>query len=225
MSFGDPHNPYGQQPPQGQPGYGYPQQAPQGVPPQGGYAYPQQAYPAAPAGYPGSPVVEMPGGVKAARVILFILGGLQALGSVVWIIGGALLASYFTSDTRGSYRSDADEVATFAGIVLVIVIAVSVAFALWAILTAAKLSKGRGGVRASGIVYGSLLTLAGVGTVISNLVALSAASAASSSSADMPAAAIAVSVAFALVPLGLGLWIVVGLSNSAASAYFQRPRY
>ncbi|MFI8434996.1 RDD family protein [Streptomyces sp. NPDC079020] len=45
MSFGDPNNPYGQQPgqpPQGQqPGYGYPQQAPQGVPPQG-YGYPQQ---------------------------------------------------------------------------------------------------------------------------------------------------------------------------------------
>ncbi|MFE3327712.1 RDD family protein [Streptomyces sp. NPDC059176] len=57
MSFGDPNNPYGQQPqqpPQGQPGYGYPQQAPQGVPPQG-YGYPQQpgqpphgAYPQAP---------------------------------------------------------------------------------------------------------------------------------------------------------------------------------
>ncbi|MFF5702397.1 RDD family protein [Streptomyces sp. NPDC012794] len=45
MSFGDPNNPYGQQqPPQGQPGYGYPQQAPQGVPQQGqpGYGYPQQ---------------------------------------------------------------------------------------------------------------------------------------------------------------------------------------
>lgn len=49
MSFGDPNNPYGQQPgqqpgqppQQGQPGYGYPQQAPQGVPQQG-YGYPQQ---------------------------------------------------------------------------------------------------------------------------------------------------------------------------------------
>ncbi|MFJ9939041.1 RDD family protein [Streptomyces erythrochromogenes] len=53
MSFGDPNNPYGQQPqqpPQGQPGYG--QQAPQGVPPQ--YGYPQQPAPgAAPQyGYP-----------------------------------------------------------------------------------------------------------------------------------------------------------------------------
>ncbi|MFI6688648.1 RDD family protein [Streptomyces sp. NPDC050485] len=77
MSFGDPNNPYGQQPqqppqdgnpygqpqgqppygqPQGQPGYGYPQgqQAPQGIPPQG-YGYPQQgaAYQQAPLGYSG----------------------------------------------------------------------------------------------------------------------------------------------------------------------------
>ncbi|MFF5832431.1 RDD family protein [Streptomyces bacillaris] len=61
MSFGDPNNPYGQQPgqppqgpPQGQPGYGYPQQAPQGVPQQG-YGYPQgqPGYPQA--GYPQQP--------------------------------------------------------------------------------------------------------------------------------------------------------------------------
>ncbi|MFI5657333.1 RDD family protein [Streptomyces sp. NPDC051684] len=60
MSFGDPNNPYGQQPqqPQNNP-YGqqppqpgpYPQQAPQGVPPQG-YGYPQQQPPGQPYGYP-----------------------------------------------------------------------------------------------------------------------------------------------------------------------------
>ncbi|MEV7253224.1 RDD family protein [Streptomyces cyaneofuscatus] len=62
MSFGDPNNPYGQQPgqppqgpPQGQRGYGYPQQAPQGVPQQG-YGYPQQqpGYPPQ-TGYPQQP--------------------------------------------------------------------------------------------------------------------------------------------------------------------------
>ncbi|MFD7615195.1 RDD family protein [Streptomyces sp. NPDC059828] len=64
MSFGDPNNPYGQQPqqpPQGQPGYGYPQQAPQGVPQQG-YGYPQQPgqYPQAPA-YPQAGYGQQPG--------------------------------------------------------------------------------------------------------------------------------------------------------------------
>ncbi|GGN60950.1 RDD family protein [Streptomyces kronopolitis] len=70
MSFGDPNNPYGQQPPQGP--YGqqppqapYGQQAPQGpygqqppVPPQGqpGYGYPQQPPQQQPYGYPQQPV-------------------------------------------------------------------------------------------------------------------------------------------------------------------------
>ncbi|MFJ4711092.1 RDD family protein [Streptomyces sp. NPDC088785] len=91
MSYGDPNNPYGQQPPQGgnpygqppqgppqgQPGYGYPQQAPQGVPPQGyGYpqapgAYPQQGgmapYPQG--GQPGMPPVAGMGRRLGARAI------------------------------------------------------------------------------------------------------------------------------------------------------------
>ncbi|MFE5739587.1 RDD family protein [Streptomyces celluloflavus] len=88
MSFGDPNNPYGQQPPQvppgpygqqppqqqpqqpqPQPGYGYPQQAPQQQPygapqqqPGQPYGYPQQQ-PAQPYGYPqqGYPQQGMPG--------------------------------------------------------------------------------------------------------------------------------------------------------------------
>ncbi|MGA4850768.1 RDD family protein [Streptomyces sp. G5(2025)] len=88
MSFGDPNNPYGQQPPQGQPGYGHPQQTPQGVPPQG-YGYPQQpaqpygaypeqgaqpygAYPQQPSGYGfpgGGPTVASMGRRFGARVI------------------------------------------------------------------------------------------------------------------------------------------------------------
>lgn len=93
MSFGDPNNPYGQQPPQGQPGGypqqgqpGYPQQAPQGVPQQ--YGYPQQqppmgmppqqpygAYP--PAGAPGMPGSGMPPlahwGLRAGGFVIDVL--------------------------------------------------------------------------------------------------------------------------------------------------------
>ncbi|MFE6888890.1 RDD family protein [Streptomyces sp. NPDC057694] len=97
MSYGDPNNPYGQQPqqgnpygqpqgqpqgpPQGQPGYGYPQ-APQGVPPQG-YGYPQQpgqpygGYPQQ-GGYGVGP--GQPGGPQLAhwglRVASYLLDGL-----------------------------------------------------------------------------------------------------------------------------------------------------
>ncbi|MFM9369434.1 RDD family protein [Streptomyces sp. Da 82-17] len=62
MSFGDPNNPYGQQPqqPPAQPGYGYPQQAPQGVPPQQAYGYQQPGYPPAAQPPVGHGFVQLP---------------------------------------------------------------------------------------------------------------------------------------------------------------------
>ncbi|WP_030712297.1 RDD family protein [Streptomyces sp. NRRL S-237] len=111
MSFGDPNNPYGQQPPQGQPGY--PQQAPQGVPPQYGYpqqppqggapqyGYPQQtpppygAYPP-----PGMPAPGMPGtGMPplahwGLRVGATLLDALIIAGPMYALMGvGAAVAS------------------------------------------------------------------------------------------------------------------------------------
>ncbi|MFK0043335.1 hypothetical protein ACIQU4_04365 [Streptomyces sp. NPDC090741] len=230
MSFGDPNNPYGQQQPpapQGQPGYGYPQQAPQGIPPQGGYAYPQQApqgqpgygypnqgYPAGPGGYPGAQM-PMPGGVKAARVILFVVGGLQALGGIVILLGGALFASVFAGSSSSSeYGSSASDAGTLAGGVIVFAGIFALALALWPILTAAKLSKGRGGVRISGVIYGSLMTLFSGASLIINFVALGS---------DTAAGAVVFSLLLALVQFGLALWALVGLANSAAGAYFRRP--
>ncbi|MER6257537.1 hypothetical protein ABT224_40065 [Streptomyces sp. NPDC001584] len=223
MSFGEPHNPYGQQPPQapqGQPGYGYPQQAPQGVPPQGGYAYPQQAplgYPGGPGGYPGGPGgypgahMEMPGGAKAARVILFILGSLQALVGLFLIIGGAVFASALS----GSSSSSAEEAGAAVGIGFVVGGLVLIGVALWAFLTAAKMGKGRNGVRVSGIVYGSIQTaLAGL-SVVGNLVAVSA--------SEHSTSPTAVALLPALISLALGLTIVIGLAK--AGDYFKRPSY
>ncbi|MEJ8650086.1 RDD family protein [Streptomyces sp. MS1.AVA.3] len=114
MSFGDPNNPYGQQPqapqgpygqqppvpPQGQPGYGYPQQAPQQqgygypqqqVPQQQGYGYPQQ--PAAPYGQPGMPGMGMPTGYASwgARVGAALIDGL-IIGVVPSILYGIAIA-------------------------------------------------------------------------------------------------------------------------------------
>ncbi len=211
MSFGDPNNPYAQQPQGGQPAYGYPPQAPQGIPAQGGYAYPQQAYPGVP-GYPGSPM-PMPGGVKGARVILWILGILQALGGVVVVIIGAVFASEFTDSSYSS--SDAG---TALSVVFVIIGIVFVGISLWPILTAAKLGKGRGGVRVSGIIFGSLQTLFAVIGLIGNVITLSSAHGSAAGAAGF-------SLVFTLISLGLGLWIIIGLSNSAAGVYFKRPQY
>ncbi|MDX3536436.1 hypothetical protein PV721_19040 [Streptomyces sp. MB09-01] len=220
MSFGDPHNPYGQQPPQapqGQPGYGYPQQAPQGTPPQGGYAYPQQApqaYPGGPVGYPGAPVHEMPGGAKAARVILFIIGGLQVLGGLFFIIGGAVFAAALSDSSYSS--SSTEDVGAIAGTVGVVIGLFFIGLALWPILTAAKMAKGRGGVRVSGIVYGSLQVLfAGLG-LLGNMIALSA-------DEHTPAGLTVISALPSLVSLGLGLTVIVGLAK--AGDYFRRPQY
>ncbi|WP_404957313.1 hypothetical protein [Streptomyces sp. 147326] len=220
MSFGDPHNPYGQQPPQapqGQPGYGYPQQAPQGIPPQGGYAYPQQApqaYPGGPVGYPGAPVYEMPGGAKAARVILFIIGGLQVMGGLFFIIGGAVFAAAFSESSYSS--SSTEDAGAIAGTVGLVIGLLFIGLALWPILTAAKMAKGRGGVRVSGIIYGSLQALFAALGLLTNLVALSA-------DEHTPAGFALIAALPSLLSLALGITVIVGLAK--AGDYFRRPQY
>ncbi|WP_190344579.1 hypothetical protein [Streptomyces venezuelae] len=220
MSFGAPNNPYGQQPPapQGQPQYGYPQQAPQGVPPQAGYGYPQapQGIPAYPAGaglgYPAPGMqMGMPGSVVASRVILFIFGGFAALIGVIVILIGV-----FTTAATSSSSSEVSDLGALAGGAAVAGGLVAIALSLWPILTAAKLSKGRTGVRVSGIIYGSLISLFNVVSVLINLFALGATD-------GTGAGGLVFSLLINVVVLGLGIWIIAGLANSAAGAYFRRP--
>lgn len=134
MSFGDPNNPYGQQPqgqpgygqpqqpPQGQPGYGYPQQAPQGVPQQG-YGYPQQpaqpygAYPQTPGcgyGHPGGagPFVASMGRRFGARVIDGVAFGI--IYTVLAIVGvaGAIGAAEDCDPGSVDYNSCMDDAGT-----------------------------------------------------------------------------------------------------------------
>ncbi|MFD8015005.1 hypothetical protein, partial [Streptomyces sp. NPDC059762] len=151
MSFGDPNNPYGQ-PPQGQqPGYGYPQA------PQQGYGYPAApgapygAYPGAPYGAPGMMV--MPGTVKAARVLVWII-------AIIQILGGIAVAAL-----AGTYANEAglDSASSNAVTGVVVGLAVfAIALGIWGIVIAAKTANGGNGIRVSAIVYGSLVTLGGV---------------------------------------------------------------
>jgi uncharacterized RDD family membrane protein YckC len=130
MSFGDPNNPYGQQPQQppqapygqqppvppqgGQPGYGYPQQqpaAPQQQPygypqqqaaPQQGYGYPQQG------GYPGQPGMPgMPTGYASwgARVGAYLIDGL-IVGVVPFIL--YIIAIIVGASSASSMQSNVD---------------------------------------------------------------------------------------------------------------------
>ncbi|MER6839425.1 RDD family protein [Streptomyces platensis] len=133
MSFGDPNNPYGQQPPQapqgpygqqppvppqqGQPGYGYPQQPPQqqqygypqqqAVPPQQQYGYPQQA--AMPYGQqmPGMPMGYASWG---SRLGAFLLDGLMiaAVPIILYIVSivmaaGSAVTPDYSSCSTGDY--------------------------------------------------------------------------------------------------------------------------
>ncbi|MFE3632494.1 hypothetical protein [Streptomyces goshikiensis] len=220
MSFGDPHNPYGSQ--QGQPGYGYPQQAPQqapqGVPPQG-YGYPQQQPPQAYPGYPGHPgggypggfpgaPAQMPGLMKTARVLLFVIGGFQLLGALLIIVIGALVAGSENSDVTGMLGGGAAVV----GVVLLL-------FALAPVALGVRLGKGATPVRVLTAVYGGLGvlgSLVNVATVI-----------AGSSSHDGAGAAGPVMVALVGAAIGLTVsGIIFGsMVTGSATAWFNRPRH
>lgn len=205
MSFGDPNNPYGppqgQQPgyppqqPQGQPGYGYPQGAPQ-QPPAYGYPQGQPAYP----GYPGGNVtpVEMPGLMKTARVLLFILAGLQLLFGL--IAGIAIAAAQDLSNGVGS----GDETDSLAGLGF---LAAGLLLALGAlsIFLGVKFKSGGTGIRVTTIIYASLMILGGIVNVVNG----------GGGSTTFGG----------LISLAIAGIILAAMVNGAASAWFNRPRY
>ncbi|MCX4512753.1 hypothetical protein OHA27_21100 [Streptomyces sp. NBC_01619] len=195
MSFGDPNNPYGQQ--QGQPGYGYPQgQQPQ-QPPQPGYGYPQappvqQPY----GGYPGAQMT-MPGLMQTARVLLFIVAGLQIIVGLIAAI--AIAAAQDVSDSVGA----GEETGVIAGLGFFLVV-ILLGFAAWAIVLGVKFSKGGNGVRVTTIVYASLYILLSLANF---------------------AGGQASSAVGGVIGLAIGGIILASMVNSSASAWFNRPRY
>ncbi|MFJ5271480.1 hypothetical protein [Streptomyces sp. NPDC088358] len=165
MSFGDPNNPYGPPqgqpsgyPPQGQPGYGYPQDAPQ----QPGYGYPQappvQQSPYG--GYPGGPMV-MPGGVKSARVMLFVIGGLQVLGAILIAFSAvAVSAAKNNAELKDDVRFQ--QLADYsAGALWGVTVAV-LAWGVLAIWLGVKCANGGNGVRITAMVFGILTAILGI---------------------------------------------------------------
>ncbi|MFI1398915.1 hypothetical protein [Streptomyces sp. NPDC020681] len=158
MSFGDPNNPYGQQQ-GGQPGYGYPQQGqPQGQP---GYGYPQ-APPVQPygGGYPGGPT-EMPGGVKAARVMLYVIAGFQVIGAILFIFTGVAIDKAkddpaLKDDVQFQDLADFSSGAIYG---------LGVAVLLWgalAIFLAVKFGSGGNGIRITTMVFGIITAILGI---------------------------------------------------------------
>ncbi|MFF9685125.1 hypothetical protein [Streptomyces sp. NPDC014623] len=162
MSFGDPNNPYGQQQgaqPGGQPGYGYPQQAPQGAPQQG-YGYPQAPPVQGGYGYPGGPT-EMPGGVKAARVMLFVIAGLQVIGAIFVALAAAAVNAAKEDPTL---KEDVQfqQLADYSGNALWGIVVFAILWGALAVFLAAKFGKGGNGIRVTVIVFGVITAILGI---------------------------------------------------------------
>ncbi|MET9363330.1 hypothetical protein ABZX93_20775 [Streptomyces sp. NPDC006632] len=202
MSFGDPNNPYGQQPQQGanpygqqpgeQPGYGYPQgqQAPQGVPQQG-YGYPQQQYGGAPTG-----PQTMPGTVSAARVMLWVIAGLQAIGAVVMTIGAVGMSA---AKDRAQARDDVQfqQLADYPVGVLYLIAAFAVAWLVFAIVLAVKFGKGGNGVRVTTMVFAIVTAVLGIYPF----------------------------VIVGLIHTVLAILVAVFVGKESGAQWFKRPRY
>ncbi|WP_424212194.1 hypothetical protein ACN20G_08855 [Streptomyces sp. BI20] len=183
MSFGDPNNPYGQ-PQQGQqPGYGYPQQPPAYPAQDGGYGY----------GMPTAPAT-MPGGVKAARVLLFIQGAFQILGAIIVAFGAAAIS--VVKDDPSLKAEDAEMLSSLGAGVLYVLAVISLAFAVFAIVAAAKFNSGRNGVRVATIVYAGISIVLGV--------------------FQLP---------LGIVSLVMSILILVFVAKADGKAWFNRPSY
>jgi hypothetical protein len=168
MSFGDPNNPYAQQPgqpgqegqPQQQPGYGYPQG--QQPPAQPGYGYPQ-APPVQPyggGGYPTGPT-EMPGGVKAVRVFLWVLAGLSLIGTFIFL-GLAATLNAVKDNSELKDNSQFQSVVDQSGGKLWACGLIALVWVIASIILAVKLKNGGSGLRTALIVYGALTIVLGV---------------------------------------------------------------
>ncbi|MEU5719544.1 hypothetical protein AB0G71_28005 [Streptomyces sp. NPDC020403] len=193
MSFGDPNNPYGQQQQGGQPGYGYPQQAPQGVPQQG-YGYPQAPPVQGGYGFPGPPT-EMPGGVKAARVMLYVIVGLQVIGAIIFALA-AVAVNAARNDETLKEDVQFQQLADYSGAALWGIVAFAVLWGVFAVVLAAKFGKGGNGLRITTIVFGVITAILGIYPFI----------------------------VFGLVHTVLAILIVVFVAKADGGAWFNRQR-
>ncbi|MCX5060923.1 MULTISPECIES: hypothetical protein [unclassified Streptomyces] len=187
MSFGDPNNPYG--PPQGQqPGYGYPQQQQ----PQAGYGYPA----APPAGPYGGPVMTtMPSSVSAARVMLWVIVGLQLLGVALF----AFSAATIQAAKNGKLDNDAafEALKNYSTGALWGFTVFALAWAVFAIVLALKFNSGGNGVRITILVFGIITAVLGIYPFI----------------------------IVGLVHTVLAILVAVFVGNANGNAWFNRPRY
>ncbi|MFR9796378.1 hypothetical protein ACL02U_10810 [Streptomyces sp. MS06] len=220
MSHGDPNNPYGA--PQGQqPGYGQPQDAPgYGQPPQApgygqqpqqplpGYGQPQDApgygqapgygYPQAPpvGAYPGAAPTSMPGSVNAARVMLWVIVGLQAIGMALFALA-AVSINKARNDATLQDDASFQQLADYSTGLLWGIVVFALVWGVVAAVLATKFDSGGNGVRITIMVFAILTAILGLYPF----------------------------VIVGLVHTVLAVLVAVFVGNAKGSAWFNRPRY
>jgi hypothetical protein len=192
MSYGDPNNPYGT--PQGQqpqqPGYGYPQD--QGQAP--GYGYPQ-APPVSPYGGPAAPTT-MPGSVSAARVMMWVIVGLQVVAVVILGIGAAAINAAKDDATVQDNPALQDLVGDSTGLIWGYVV-FGLAWLVFAAVLATKFKNGGNGARITILVFAIITAVLGIYPF----------------------------VIVGLVHTVLAILVAVFVGNANGKAWFNRPRY
>jgi hypothetical protein len=101
---------------------------------------------------------EMPGGVKAARVMLFVLTGLNLIGLVVAVIGLSGISK--ASRDVSSYGTDTADALSFGKGLLIVAIVLIVIFSVAAVTLGLQFANGGSGVRIAAIIFGVANTLA-----------------------------------------------------------------
>ncbi|MFJ5261354.1 hypothetical protein ACIQAC_12915 [Streptomyces sp. NPDC088387] len=154
MSFGDQNNPYGApqggQPQQPQQGYGYPQQQP----PNQAYGYPQ-APPVGQYGGGAPAPTQMPGTVSTARVLLWVIVGLQVIGVLLFAFS-AIVVDQAKDDPAF------EQVADYPTGVLWGFTVLALAWLVWAAYLATKFTSGGSSVRVQLLVFGILTAVLAV---------------------------------------------------------------
>ncbi|MGV9562066.1 hypothetical protein [Streptomyces sp. NPDC003480] len=197
MSFGEPNNPYG--PPQGQqPGYGHPQgQQPGYGYPQGqqpGYGYPQA--PPAPQGYGQQPFPStMPGTVSTARVLLWVIVGLQLIGAGLFAVGAASVHAA-KNDAQLKDNSNFQQLADYSTGWLWAITVFALVWAVFAVALALKFNTGGNGLRVTILVFAIITAILGIYPFI----------------------------IVGLLHTVLAILIAVFVGNSSGSAWFNRPK-
>ncbi|MGW0602974.1 hypothetical protein [Streptomyces sp. NPDC002644] len=189
MSYGDPNNPYGapQQQPSG-PGYGYPQQQPA----QQGYGYPQQSQQ-----YGGGPVMTtMPGTVSTARVLLWVIVGLQLIGLALFAFSAV---SVNAAKNDATLQDDAafQQLADYSSGMLWGLTVFALVWAAAAIVLAVKFGSGGNGVRIAILVFAIITAVLGIYPFI----------------------------VVGLIHTVLAVLVAVFVGNANGKAWFNRPRY